>query len=306
MRKFFPIFIGSLALLCAPALASARVSFSFEGYTPPGLSAADFGVRILVDSDEPVNAFDLIVSYPVGLAKLTGIDTSRSIADLWQSSLTPPDGNQVPLVGAATKPFIGTHGEFATLIFNGLRVGSSTLHFVQADVYRADGKGTLAEVETQDQSLALYAVQVETTSTESVSEASGVGQVQNGPTPAGAGPTIGDLRIVDNSFAPGEKLLIFTVGETNGVLRRTAVRTRSWLFWSAWQEARNPFPVPSGAWAVDFAAVDSLGNVAERVLYRSDIILEKGGLVLAVIILLLLARYYFVRRRRKRALQSVQ
>ena len=113
-------------------------------------------VSVLLDSREPVNAFELTVNYEIGKLKFLGSDNTNSIVDIWQTKPSEVNGG-VGFSGGILDDFTGNGGLLVKLAFKVLDTGLTTdtlnISFGKNDLYLADGKGTKAEVSVSGFSL---------------------------------------------------------------------------------------------------------------------------------------------------------
>jgi len=107
-------------------------------------------VKVLMESGDPVNALNLLVSYPADLLEFVSADNGSSIVDVWVIDQEKMSFGLVPIGGGIVRGFQGTDGEITTLVFRGRAEGALWLSFTRSDLYYADGRGTLAETRAED------------------------------------------------------------------------------------------------------------------------------------------------------------
>lgn len=113
-----------------------------------------FSITIKAHSKQPVNAFDVTLSYPTDTLLLATTSIENSIIDLWvkKPQIQHASGT-VRLIGGvtATGGWRGD-GELVVLTFEALRVGAPTLQISAVSVLAHDGAGsnTNATVKTAD------------------------------------------------------------------------------------------------------------------------------------------------------------
>src|SRR3989344_570212 len=81
--------------------ASSAKVFAVENskiyFSGPNFSIApesEFLVNILLDTQNPINAFDLAIAYPPDKLEFLGFDNTNSIVNIWQASPSVlPNGN---------------------------------------------------------------------------------------------------------------------------------------------------------------------------------------------------------------------
>lgn len=274
--------ILSFYFLFSVSQAEAKTVFYFQG-EQTDKTTTDFTVKVLVDSDEPLNAYDLTIAYPSDLVSVKSIDNSHSIINIWQNTFfEPPTNGPIKIKGGSLKSFQGEAGEIISLHLTALKIGRGDFIFEKAAAYLADGRGTMAGVETKNSPLLIYSLVLEpSTSTEIIQ-----GKIVEFGEKDKLPPLINFLKIEKNPFNDKEKLLIFDVQDKDSGIKSIWIKTKSYLSWSNWQEASNPYSFSPRVWAIRFRVMDNSGNISERIIYRWDILIYK--VILAVVLLSLL------------------
>ncbi len=266
LTLFFYFLFSGIVLAASPFLYFS----SPTGDIAPG---SEFPVRVLIDSDEPLNAYSVSFSYPVDELQVVGFNKSRSIIDVWQGQPTAK-GGRVEFRGGSLSSFRGEGGELLTVSFKALKEGMAELNFTNPAFYLADGKGTKV--------------------TPTIKE--GAAPLTQAPS-SGADKTSPEIRflsLVQDPFNLKQKLLSFDVRDTNSGVKETATRHRSYFSWSDWEPVQNPGgPVPASAWTVDFRATDNAGNVLERRLYDWPALVRSIAEILFAIIVAAVAAIGF-------------
>lgn len=259
---FFIIF-GFLSI-CS---AQAKTTFYFQG-EQTDKTTTDFTVKVLVDSDEPLNAYDLMIGYPSDLVLIKSIDNSHSIINIWQNTFfEPPTNGSIKIKGGSLKSFQGEAGEIISFHLTSLKVGRGDFIFEKAAAYLADGKGTMAGVETKNSPLSIYSPTLEFSTSTEVIQGKTVEFGEKDKLP----PLINFLKIEKNPFNDKEKLLIFDVQDKDSGIKSIWIKTKSYLSWSNWQEASNPYSFSPQVWLIRFRVTDNSGNISERLIYRWEI-----------------------------------
>ena len=255
---------------------------------------ATFDVHVLIDAPAAVNAYDIQISYPPDVVEFVGLNDSRSLVDVWQSRPRTDVQGMIRIAGGSIKPFAGSGGELATLVFKAVRAGTFLVRVDSARVYAADGLGTEIQPETGS-----YSVKIQTPSRLMQAAAEGVQQTETESLPHDRmPPEIAFLELYPDPLHGGRELLSFLVTDRGSGVRETLVRSRSWLFWSDWIAVENPAEFGLGVWSVGFRAVDRAGNVVERTLYSWSMIGIRGAMLLAVL-LAIMAGVRQVRKKRR-------
>lgn len=283
------------ALLCfipaclVPAFAHAATTVYFEAPTSSVTVGSALPVKVLIDSNEPLNAYSLDIRYPAGLLNVHGINNASSLITIWRGNPTISESGDIVVKGGSIAPFLGSGGEIIELDLVPSASGTATLSFASAAAYLANGKGTKITPQTKAVSVSI----AEATGTASAAPAifpSEVGDI----TP----PSLQSLSLVADPFNPHQKLLVFSVNDSGSGMKEIDIRYRSLFFWSAWQAARNPTSLSAGVWEVDFRAIDNAGNITEQVLYDWGALwtlVGIAGAIILVIAIIVVILYRFLR-----------
>jgi len=263
-------FIGFAALIVFVGFqAKAKTVFYFDGLQPDKKSL-EFVVYVRVDSDKPLNAYDLIVQYPNNLIRFKRVDTNNSIVNIWKRTDVSSE-NEIVLQGGSAQPFMGERGQIIALIFEAVKNGQDNFIFKKAAAYLADGKGTLAD-DIEMKSVPVYISQIklegEMNAGLVVQETPAI--IKEDKTP----PQILTFKIADNPFNEKERFLIFETKDNSGSMKHF-VRTKKWFTWNQWYEINNPFAFSKNVWALEFVVVDNFGNGTTKKLNFYNIIAPK-------------------------------
>jgi hypothetical protein len=262
-------FAAALMALAAPALALAATTLYFSAPTSSIPVGSSFSVKVLVDTDQPLNAYAI----QVGLAgngdvQFLYANNANSIITVWQNTPALSASGGISWNGGSLTPFDGTGGELMTLNFTAVATGTATFSFNNSYVYLANGKGTKIVPQTEGASVAISPALEG-----SAASGNGGANLPTGTTPEMANlgdttpPAISYLSLVADPFNAAQKLLAFSVSDTGSGVKEADLRYRSGFFWSGWQVIQNPAPLANAVWEADFRAVDNAGNIAERTLY---------------------------------------
>jgi hypothetical protein len=288
--KLFESILASIGLIlvffgginAAHAEAIGRLYFSAPQVVPLG---AEFPVKVLVDSDQPLNAYTINFTYPSQYLEILNFNNSRSIIDVWQNQPVVSAGGTVSVRGGSLKPFSGGGGEILTVNFKALQSASATLDFEKSSaLYLANGKGTKVTPQTESFSIAVQS----STSASVFAQAQQAAQTDNSP------PEIKFLSIIPDPFNKNQKLLGFLVSDAGSGIKETSLRARSFLRWGDWMPASNPTALPLSVWSVDFRVVDQSGNITEKTIYDWPafrrlvlVVLAAAAGIVAILILLI-------------------
>lgn len=268
MNRFATVLIV-LAAFGAPFFARAATATTttpltvyFEAPTSSVPVGSALPVKVLLDSDEPVNAYSFSIHYATDLLNLQGTNNANSIITIQRGAPTISGSGDVVVKGGSATPFAGSGGEVIELDFVPQATGVATISFAGAAVYLANGKGTKVVPQMRSSTIAIVAASG--TAPSSLSSPVVFPSAMNDLVP----PQITDLSFADDPFNADQTLFTFAVSDAGSGMKETDVRYRSGFFWSAWQAASNPVSLSRGAWEVDLRAIDNAGNVTEQTLYN--------------------------------------
>ncbi len=247
-------------------------------FLPEAGAGGEFAVRILVDSDQPVNAYSIIANYDPSALALAATDNSHSIIDIWHEEPVISQSGSIEFKGGSLKAFTGSAGELMTLRFRALHAGMAQLQFGKSSLYLANGKGTRVVPNAQP-------VQF------SVPEYQGGAVPPAGETTP---PQFTFLSLAPDPFNASQKFLTYSAIDPGSGIQNVFYRHREWLFWSDKAQAVNPIVLPRNAWAVDIEARDTSGNVTEKTIYDWTAFFWGPFLLVAVLI----AALFVIRRAR--------
>lgn len=274
------VLIGGLMITTsAYAVTSPRVYFERVG---------NFGVRLLIDSDEPVNAYDIHAKFNTSIAGVDAIDASRSIVTVLPAPIKTDDG-EIIIRGGSTQAFSGTRGELLTIQLKPKSTGVIDFTVTEATAYRANGEGT--PLTLQKGVLSLRVTRDSIIAYEHAKANGLLSASDNVP------PQITTIEIQGNPLRYGERLVVFQAMDKETGIARYEARERSWLTWSAWREAFNPYPPDPGAWEIQIKAIDYNNNFALATVYQLGNAIWKALVSILLLALLLLGIKALIRGR---------
>lgn len=244
-------------------------------------------VKIYLDTDVPINAVELSISYPKFLLKPIIFNDGQSIISLWQDRNWKNESGIINLTGGTPRAFAGTKGEIGRFTFTALKEGSSSFNFNSAIFYYADGKGTRVEAISPKKTITVY----------------GHGRPQQPLSEKDKEVQIEDLEppifIVTDTLknsTDGTRLAVFDVQDKGSGLSEVRLRTLKWFSWSDWVPVSNPTKLPSGIWKYQLLAIDNVGNENLHNSYILSQIIKVLILVILSFIFLIVARYFIIKR----------
>lgn len=294
-KKALSISVGVLSLLFYAAISPTAFSATggaFRTYLKANTNEvapnSEFTVKVLIDAPQPINALEMEINYSPKVLQFVSSNNSNSIIDFWHGDpgFQPP--GIIHLEGGSIDSFSGTSGEVITLKFRAKSGGSANLSFGRADLYQADGKGTLARADAS-QSLKISIVEGAATPSELAAEV-------NDKNP----PIIETARAV-SSPVDNSRIAVYQTKDSESGIKSTEIRFRQELSWSEWQRAANPTRLPLTAWAYQLRVTDNANNTAEETVYVPEPILKLILPLLPAVLLLGILAYILFRKRRARA-----
>lgn len=244
---------------------------------------SEFVVGVFLNTEAAVNAVRAEIGYSAATVDWIGSNTSHSIIKIWKDSPRRSEEGKLVLEGGIPVPFQGHAGELIELYFR-VREGAAQpvqISLRDAFVYRADGEGT--EFRPGRSSLSIPVVTTLIRQTLPV-----ISDITS--------PVISVFRISQEPIL-GRSLVIWDAVDGDSGIATEEISMRSGLFWSDWETHKSPVSVPDGVWSIRVAVTDRAGNRAESVLYRTDILATKAGLVVLILAGALAIAVFFIRRR---------
>jgi len=239
------------------AFAANRVYFS--GPTSTLAPGSDFGVKVMIDAEDMINAIDLEFEYPALGLEFLSFDNTGSIISLWQESpTTSPTNGRVKLSGGILGGFEGDDGLIAKIYFRMLSSGDFKVNFIKKDLYIADGKATPAMVE--DSSFKVSAR--EGISVPEIQEEFLVETYEEDVT----SPEL-IVTLIKNP-EDGARIIVFHAVDEESGIKNTQIRFKKWFRYSAWQIVENPTLYPKGAWVVELKTENNAGLFKINILKR--------------------------------------
>lgn len=116
-----------------------------------------FNIDILVTTHVPVNAVDLVISYPENTMHIDSIDTGTSVITLWTEQPYAKNGSIFLRGGTFRKGFIGEH-RIARIQATAVESGEAHIFVKNTQLVAGDGKGTSVSVSSSAQNEARITV----------------------------------------------------------------------------------------------------------------------------------------------------
>lgn len=268
--------ICNLCFVISVRAAEPRVYFERSG---------NFGLRVLIDSEAPVNAYDIEIAYNEAVAQIETFDTSKSVVTVLPQPISVRDG-RIVIKGGSTQAFSGNGGELLALTLRPISEGILQMAVLRGTAYQADGAGTPLGLAGGQ-----FALRVTPDSFAAYEQSRVVLAESLDSEP----PKIATVSVEENPLNYGERLVVFTAFDQQSGVARYEARDLLWFRWSPWRPAVNPYPVTPGAWAIQLKAIDYSGNTSLATVYQFGNAIWKVGIALIVAI----GALWFVLRRRR-------
>ena len=155
----FPlVFVTALFASLAAVITEDASYVSIESSATNVARDQEFFLNINVVAHVPVNALDLVISYPENKMTVDSIDTGASVITLWTKEPYVKDGNIYLSGGTFRKGFIGEH-TIARIKVHATEAGEARVSVKETELIAGDGKGTDVDVQDDDKNIAkIYVV----------------------------------------------------------------------------------------------------------------------------------------------------
>lgn len=281
LSKFYYLLLFSTFyfLFSTPAQAAAPRMYLQASNEETGIGV-EFTVKVLVDSEVPLNAYAAEINYPPELLEPVRFDNKFSLINFWHDAPLVFANGRIIFNGGNPAQFQGEAGELLTIYFKTKQEGVAELSLLNSAVYAADGKGTEIFPETSPLKVLIK---------------SGAISPLEPALPDAVPPEIKILSVVPDPFKPDQKLVGVVASDPGSGVREILLRWRALLWWDKWQLANNPTAVPKNVWAVQIKVFDNEGNVAEKTVYDWG---EFLSLLLfpTIFLLVIIAALFFTKR----------
>lgn len=287
ITKSLVVFSLILVAFSATKLAWSAYSELYFGSPEENLIVgSEFEVKVLLFTDQPLNAYSLNFLYPAHLMELVEFNDVNSIIDIWQTQPQVTPNGEVSLKGGSLKPVNRAEGLITTVKFKAVEVGKGEMRFENSNVYLANGKGTKYPPGTKSLSIEIFDA-----------ESIGGGVPLKKPKETDTlPPRIEHLSVIKDPLNADQKLLSFVVKDDKSGINEVYFQTRRWLWWNKERPALNPTAIGSNVWSVNFKVVDNQGNVSRYVIRDWEVFLKQ---VVPLLVVLLSIAVLAIHNRRK-------
>lgn len=143
--KTISAFLLSLTLFVAMPVFAAEMFFEQE--KKPGLEN-QFKMGIFLETEEPLNAIEGKINFPIGLLELQNVEDGNSIINFWLERPTAGKTGEITFSGITPGGYKGNQGLIFSMTFLVKQEGVGIFEVHDARVLRNDGKGTEAKLQT--------------------------------------------------------------------------------------------------------------------------------------------------------------
>lgn len=141
--------LGVSGFLIAPLNTDYATTIRIEPPTGVVVVGETFTIALIVDSNQPVNAFQGLLTFNPEILLVESIDYNTSIANLWAEEPWYSNGSgTINFIGGTTKigGFLG-EGTLLTVTFKTKQLGEASIKMNEAKILKHDGLGTEAPLE---------------------------------------------------------------------------------------------------------------------------------------------------------------
>ncbi len=264
--------------------ASQSSILYLDGLTEIGKDQ-QFSVKVLVSTDQPLNAYSLVLNYFSEFLNFEGHNNAGSIVDVVREAPKVFESGAIKIEGASLEPFLGEQGLLVSLKFKALKLGETEIDFGDSRVYLANGKGT--EVTPAHKNFK-FKITNKTVDSEPVLQ-------EKDEIP----PQIKIASLDEDPISKEQRLFGFLVGDNESGVKETILQTRRWLWWSGETVSQNPTALAKEIWSVKLKVVDNFGNIAEKVIYDWSSFLKYTLPILVIGLILLFWVMNIIFKRKK-------
>lgn len=146
IRYAFPIVLLSTLFVGLAAVITHNISYITISTSATSVAENDtFSINVVATVHVPVNAVDLVISYPENRIAIDGIDTGTSVITLWTEEPYAENGNIYLRGGTFRKGFLGEH-TIARIKAHAIESGEVRILLKNSQLVAGDGQGTLVNV----------------------------------------------------------------------------------------------------------------------------------------------------------------
>jgi len=238
---------------------------------------SEVGAFIYIESDEPINAFFLELSYPGDALQFIRSSDVESIVDIWRQKPTIVERDTIRASGGMITPFTGEKKLVSLLHFRAFENFSQeetfSLAVKEAHVYRADGTGGSFEPNQFGTNI--------TISPQSSRYSLVYREDDSAP----------EVRAEVISLPQSNKFILsFKSEDDESGIEKTEVRFFSIKGWGEWQLTENPVSIPGGNFVAQIRSKNNAGITAIHTVFIWREIVKKLFFGIGIIGVLILSR----------------
>lgn len=153
VRYAFPLVVITAVFASLASVITNNTSYvTIRANTETVAKDQQFTIDVLVTASVPVNAVDLVISYPVDTLVIEGIDTGTSVITLWTEQPYAKDGNIFLTGGTFRKGFVGEH-MIAKIKAHAKEAGEARILIKETQLVAGDGKGSSVPVNASEKEI---------------------------------------------------------------------------------------------------------------------------------------------------------
>ncbi len=142
VRYAFPLVVITAVFASLASVITGNTSYvTIRTSTETVAKDQQFTVEVLVTAAVPVNAIDLVISYPEDKLVIEGIDVGTSVITLWTEQPYAKEGNMYLRGGTFRKGFVGEH-TIAKIKAHAKEAGEARILIKETQLVAGDGKGS--------------------------------------------------------------------------------------------------------------------------------------------------------------------
>ncbi|OHA03777.1 MAG: hypothetical protein A3J58_00715 [Candidatus Sungbacteria bacterium RIFCSPHIGHO2_02_FULL_52_23] len=145
VKKLATLLVSCLLLFGASPVFAAKMFFEQEKV--PGLKD-QFKMGVFLETEEPLNAVEGTVRFPINLLELQNIEDGNSIVNLWLARPTAGKMGEIIFSGITPGGYQGSKGLIFSMTFLVSHEGTGAFEIQDARALRNDGEGTAVELQT--------------------------------------------------------------------------------------------------------------------------------------------------------------
>jgi hypothetical protein len=153
VRYAFPVMALSALFMGIAAVSSQNASYVVIETTPTSVKSGEiFYINVRTFAHTPINAVDIVLTYPESQIEVENIDIGTSVITLWTEEPYAQDGSIYLRGGVFQKGFLGEH-TIARVRARAIAEGSAQVAVEETELIAGDGKGTVVRAVESDKGI---------------------------------------------------------------------------------------------------------------------------------------------------------